>query len=188
MNICIFGGASPATGQRFLDLGHRTGAAMADAGHLVVFGGGAAGMMGATATGALSRGGKVIGILPEFLFEREPPHPGVSDMRVVRTMHERKMQMYDLSDAFIALPGGFGTLEETMEVITWRQLSLHSKPIVFLGLDDFWRGIETTFDAMFASGFLSPRDRALASFTQSPEEAIECIHRIIVDARAGEHI
>lgn len=99
-------------------------------------------MMGSAASGALDNSGKVVGILPQFLFEREPPHPGVSDMRVVQTMHERKALMYELSDGFIALPGGFGTMEEAMEVITWRQLSLHDKPIVFLSEEGFWSGVD----------------------------------------------
>lgn len=83
--------------------------------------------------------------------------------------------MYELADGFIALPGGFGTLEETVEIITWRQLSLHDKPIVFLGEEGFWSGIEATFDTMFRSGFLSPRDRGLVSFTQTPEKALKLI-------------
>ena len=94
MDICIFGGASPQTEQGFLDLGFETGQAIARAGHRLVFGGGANGMMGAAANGALSCGGSVTGILPRFLFDREPPHPGVTDMRVVETMHERKALMY----------------------------------------------------------------------------------------------
>lgn len=175
MDICIFGGASPQTEQGFLDLGYETGQAIARAGHRLVFGGGANGMMGAAANGALSCGGAVTGILPRFLFDREPPHPGVTDMRVVETMHERKALMYDNAAAFIALPGGFGTLEETLEIITWRQLSLHNKPIVFLGDHGFWAGIEGTFDAMFRSGFLSPRDRTLACFARSAEQALAAV-------------
>jgi uncharacterized protein (TIGR00730 family) len=177
MNICIFAGASPLTEPEYLSLATRTGTVIAKARHLMVFGGGANGMMGAAATGAVQHDGQVIGILPKFLFEREPPHPLVSDMRVVETMHERKTLMYELADAFIALPGGFGTLEETMEIITWRQLSLHSKPLVFLGDHGFWAGVEGTFDAMFRAGFLSPRDRALASFSREPEQALELIIR-----------
>jgi uncharacterized protein (TIGR00730 family) len=175
VNICIFGGASPSIHSEYTELAHATGAAIAAAGHSLVFGGGARGVMGAAASGAVAAGGRVVGILPQFLCDREPPHAGIADLRIVQTMHERKAQMYELSDAFIALPGGFGTLDESMEIMTWRQLSLHTKPVVFLGSHGFWSGIEATFDLMRRTGFLSERDRHLASFAATPAEAIQTI-------------
>lgn len=177
MNICIFGGASPAISAQYLELAAEAGAAIATAGHRMVFGGGARGVMGAAANGAVGAGGEVIGIVPQFLVDREPPHASVADIRVVQTMHERKAQMYDLSDAFIALPGGFGTLDESMEIITWRQLELHSKPVVFLGNHGFWSGVEQTFDLMRRSGFLSDADRTHAFFAATPKEAIDWIEQ-----------
>lgn len=172
MRVCVFCGASPELSEEFLSLARRTGQLLASATEHVVFGGGAQGMMGAVADGVTQAGGKIIGVLPRFLFDREPPHPDVPDMRVVDTMHDRKAVMYELSDVFMVLPGGFGTMDETMEVITWRQLSLHDKPVVFVSNDEFWQGVQATFNAMHLNGFLTDRDRRLVSFFSSPEDAI----------------
>lgn len=182
MNICVFGGASPLASIDYQEMAKEVGRSIAFAGYTLIFGGGAAGMMGSAASGALEAGGKVIGILPKFLFEREPPHPRVTDMRVVETMHERKSQMYELADGFIALPGGFGTLEEVMEILTWRQLSLHKKPIFFVGGDNFWDGVRETFDKMKTCGFLTSDDRSLASFSVSPNHLLDMLH---VHAKTG---
>ena len=133
MKVCVFCGASPLVKDELRQLAMATGQSIAERGWRLVFGGGAHGMMGAVASGALQAGGQVLGVLPRFLFDREPPHPGVGDIQVVDTMHERKARMYAASDAFLTLPGGFGTLDETLEIITWRQLALHDKPVVFVG-------------------------------------------------------
>jgi uncharacterized protein (TIGR00730 family) len=175
MRVCVFCGASPQVPERFLDLAHEAGILLASATEHVVFGGGAQGMMGALANGVTQASGNIIGVLPRFLFDREPPHPKVPDMRVVDTMHERKAVMYDLADVFMVLPGGFGTMDETMEAITWRQLSLHDKPVVFVDGEDFWQGVELTFNAMHQSGFLSDRDRKLVSFFNSTKEAVRSL-------------
>lgn len=175
MTVCVFGGASPVAAQRHKDLAFSVGEGLARIGEAVVFGGGGQGIMGAAASGAVRAGGRVTGVLPRFLFDREPPHPEVDDMRVVADMHARKSMMYELSDAFLVLPGGFGTLEEAMEIMTWRQLALHSKPAVFLGDERFWAGVQATFDIMHADGFLSDADRALAHFSSSVEDALAAI-------------
>jgi uncharacterized protein (TIGR00730 family) len=172
MAICVFGGASPASASHHLELAYEVGQALARACETVIFGGGANGVMGALASGAVRSGGSVIGVLPKFLVDREPPHPEVSDIRVVDTMHARKAMMYELAEAFLVLPGGFGTLDEAMEVITWRQLCLHAKPIVFLAERPFWVGVEHTFHAMHTDGFLTDRDRSLTTFASTPSEAI----------------
>lgn len=175
MNICVFGGASPVAAACHLALADQVGQALATARQGVVFGGGHHGIMGAVATAALRHGALVIGVLPRVLFEREPPHPGVTDLRVVESMHERKALMYALSDGFLVLPGGFGTLDEAMEIMTWRQLALHAKPVVFIARDSFWDGLESTFNVMHADGFLSDRDRALAVFVATPEDALRVL-------------
>ena len=172
MRVCVFCGASPHVSGEYLSLARMTGSMLAASTEHVVFGGGAGGMMGSLADGVIANDGYIIGVLPQFLFDREPPHPKVSDMRVVESMHERKAIMYDLSDVFVVLPGGFGTMDETMEAITWRQLSIHDKPVVFVGSDGFWAGIETTFETMHKSGFLSDRDRNLVAFFDSPADAV----------------
>jgi hypothetical protein len=174
MRVCVFCGASPAVEASFLELAAEMGKALAAKAEHVIFGGGGVGMMGALASAVLAGGGKVIGVLPRFLFEREPPHPGVADIRVVDTMHERKAIMYSEADAFVILPGGFGTLDETLEAVTWRQLALHAKPVLFIG-GDFWRGLRQQFDAMHAHGFLSDRDRGLVSFYDTPAEAVSAL-------------
>lgn len=172
MALCVFAGASPAADPHWFALAKDLGREIGQSGQTLVFGGGARGMMGAVAQGALDHGGKVIGVLPQFLFDREPPHSGITELQVVATMHDRKAMMYNLSSAFIALPGGFGTLEETLEVLTWRQLSLHDKPVIFLGAEGFWSGMEATFDRMADAGFLTARDRGLARFCATPQEAL----------------
>lgn len=175
MRVCVFCGASPEVSDEFLNLAHQTGSLLASSTEHVVFGGGACGMMGALADGVTQAGGNVIGVLPRFLFDREPPHPKVPDMRVVDSMHDRKAVMYDLSDAFMVLPGGFGTMDETMEVITWRQLSLHDKPVAFVSNDNFWQGVQSTFNAMHQNGFLSDRDQQLVSFFSSASDAVHSL-------------
>ena len=117
-------------------------------------------MMGAVANGALSAGGEVIGVIPHFLDTRELKHAGVSDMRVVQSMHERKLLMVELSDGFMALPGGFGTLDELFEVLTWSQLNLHSHPAGVLNADGYYDGMLSCLDGMVQRGFLRPEDRS----------------------------
>ncbi len=175
LRVCVFCGASPKVADEFLNLALKTGRLLAPSTEHVVFGGGAWGMMGSLADGVTQAGGKVIGVLPKFLFEREPPHPDVSDIRVVDSMHDRKAIMYDLSDAFMVLPGGFGTMDETMEIITWRQLALHEKPVIFISHDNFWQGVRSTFNTMHQEGFLSDRDRSLVTFYESPDLAIRSL-------------
>lgn len=184
MRICVFCGAAPRVSKDNLDLARQVGGLLAASGATLVFGGGGLGMMGAVASGAVEAGGAVTGILPRFLFDREPPHPQVHDIRVVDTMHERKALMYELSDAFLTLPGGFGTLDETMEVMTWRQLSIHAKPVIFVSASHFWRGVEQTFDQMHADGFLSDADRALAAFATEPEQALALLTSMVSAAAA----
>lgn len=171
MHFCVFGGASPVASERHLELAIQVGRKIASVGGALVFGGGAAGVMGAVATATLQDGGQVIGVLPKFLTTREPPHAGVSDIRVVEGMHERKAIMYDLSDVFLVLPGGFGTLDEALEILTWKQLALHGKPVVFLGEKGFWDGIRNTFFNMHSDGLLSTIDLSQCRFAYSLEEA-----------------
>jgi uncharacterized protein (TIGR00730 family) len=172
--VCVFCGASATAQRMFLDLAYRAGQVVAAMPAQLVFGGGGRGMMGALATGALAAGGRVKGIIPRFLTAREPPHPNVGDIHFVDTMHDRKVAMYAAAQAFMILPGGFGTLEEAFEVLTWRQLELHAKPIVFVGTG-FWDGIEHIFQKMLAGGLLAQHDRDLISFVTSPEAACRLI-------------
>lgn len=138
-----------------------------------MYGGGRVGLMGQLADAALTEGGRVIGVIPVGLFSREIGHTGLTELHEVASMHERKQLMYDRSDAFIALPGGLGTLEELAEVATWSQLGLHRKPIALLDVDDFWAPLVAQLDRMVATGLLKPANRELIVRTRSAEEALE---------------
>ena len=176
IKVCVFCGASSKIHQDFLDIAYETGQLLAKNDIEVIFGCGAFGMMGALADGVLENNGKITGVIPHFLFEREMPHPGVADMRIVDSMHERKSLMYGMADIFITLPGGFGTLEESMEVITWQQLSLHEKSIIFIDHHGFWSGLMATFSMMQDHAFLTPKDREAVLFADTPNQAITLLN------------
>lgn len=152
--ICIFCGANPGVGARYLEAATKMGAALADAGIGLVYGGAGIGLMGAVADAVLAAGGEVIGIIPKNLVEREVAHRGAVDLRIVGSMHERKALMADLSDGFIALPGGVGTLEEIFEVWTWAHLGLHRKPCGLLDVNGFYSGLTGFIDHVEREGFL----------------------------------
>ena len=137
------------------------GAGLAERGIGVVYGGGRLGLMGALADAALAAGGEVVGVIPRSLVDRELAHPGLTELRVVGSLHERKAQMADLADGFVALPGGLGTLEELAEVASWAQLELHGKPIGLLGLGGYWEPLLGWLDHAVAEGFIAPRHRRL---------------------------
>ena len=145
---------------------------MARKGIVLVYGGGRRGLMGELADAALGEGGQVIGVIPTGLFDREINHTGLTELHEVGSMHERKQLMYEKSDAFVALPGGLGTLDELAEIATWSQLGLHSKPVVLLDVDGFWDPLATQLDRMTGAGFVKPANRGLIQRTRSPEEAL----------------
>jgi uncharacterized protein (TIGR00730 family) len=157
--LALYCGSSPGNDPRYAAVARESGRALAERGIRIVYGGGGVGLMGAVADAALAAGGQVTGVIPDFLNTRELMHPQVADMRVVRTMHERKLLMVELSDGFIALPGGFGTLDELFEVLTWSQLGIHRSPIGLLNLDGYFDGILACLDGMVARGFLRQQDR-----------------------------
>jgi uncharacterized protein (TIGR00730 family) len=159
--LCIFCGASPGGDPAYLELARSVGAGLAGRGIGVVYGGGRLGLMGALADAALAAGGEVIGVIPRGLVGRELAHPGVTELRIVESLHERKAQMAELAQGFIALPGGLGTLEELAEVASWAQLELHHKPIGLLGYDGYWDALLGWLDRAVAEGFISPAHRRL---------------------------
>jgi uncharacterized protein (TIGR00730 family) len=173
--VCVFCGSSVPADTRFRDAARALGALVAGRDIALVYGGGRVGLMGELADSALAQGGRVIGVIPVGLFAREVNHTGLSELREVASMHERKQLMYDLSDAFIALPGGLGTLEELAEVATWSQLGLHSKPIVLLDVGGFWNPLMTQLDQMVGTGLLKPANRGLIQQARSPEEALAAL-------------
>ena len=159
-SICVYcgsnAGSKPAYTERAIALGDR----IAKEGLQLVYGGGNVGLMGIVADAVLAAGGEVVGVIPEQLVNWEVAHKGVTRLEVVANMHERKKRMFDLSDAFVALPGGFGTLDEMFEMLTWRQLGLGKKPCAFLGVNGFWQPLMAMLDTMVRERFLHPEQRA----------------------------
>lgn len=160
MRICIFCGASAGKNPIFATVAHDTGKFLAERKIGIVFGGGNVGLMGALADGALANNGDIIGVIPEALRERELAHFGVADMRVTKSMHERKMLMHELSDGFIALPGGLGTFDELFESLTWLQLGYHEKPIGILNVEHYYDPLLNMLDHAVANGFIPAEQRA----------------------------
>ncbi len=169
---CVFCGSSTPPDDRYRDAAAALGALLARRGIDVVYGGGQVGLMGAVADAALGAGGRVVGVIPVGLFSREVPHPGLTELHEVTSMHDRKRLMYDLADGFIALPGGLGTLEELAEVATWSQLGIHRKPVVLLDVDEFWSPLVAQLDRMVAVGLLKPANRELIARAWSAQEAL----------------
>ncbi|MDB5028211.1 MAG: hypothetical protein JWO66_1900 [Candidatus Eremiobacteraeota bacterium] len=172
VRVCVYCGSAAGNDPQFVATARAFGAALARAGIGVVFGGGRVGLMGAVADAALEAGGEVIGIIPRFLEEREVAHSGV-DLRVVRSMHERKQLMADLSDAFVALPGGFGTFEEFFEIVTWVQLSLIDAPCILANVFGYYDSLLELIDNATANGFISERNRAIVESYTSLDDVIQ---------------
>ncbi len=159
--VCVFCGASAGNDPAYAALARSVGEGLARRGIGIVYGGGRVGLMGVVADAALATGGEVIGVIPRSLVDRELAHPGATEMRIVGTLHERKALMAELSDAFVALPGGLGTLEELAEVVSWAQLGLHTKPIGLLGVRGYWDDLLRWLDGAVAAGFVPPANRDL---------------------------
>lgn len=163
-SICVFCGARPGNDPKFMKLASEVGTLIAKANKRLVFGAGGLGLMGAVAQAALDEGGKVTGIVPEFLKKREIPVPEMDELLIVDSMHTRKRLMYDKSDAFIILPGGLGTLDELVEIVTWFQLELHNKPVYLYDLDGYWEDWFELIQKMAKHGFVD--EYAVKYFTK----------------------
>ena len=159
--ICVFCGANPGLDPAYLESARKLGALLAEREIELVYGGGRVGMMGALADAVLAAGGSVIGVIPEALSTKEVAHEDLTQLYVVASMHERKATMAKLSDAFVALPGGYGTLEEFCEVLTWAQLGLHIKPCGLLDVGGFWAPLTKFFDSCVTAGFIGAEERGL---------------------------
>lgn len=162
--IAVFCGSSFGTDPAYAEAARLTGRTLAERGIDIVYGGGHVGLMGTVADAALHAGGRVIGVIPRQLHDRELAHRGLTELRVVESMHERKALMAELSDAFIALPGGAGTLEEITEQWTWAQLTIHAKPSGFLDTAGFWSPMRAMLDSMVGSGFVREDQSGIVSF------------------------
>jgi hypothetical protein len=176
-SICVYCGASGGVERRYLEAAAETGRAAAGRGWRLVFGGGHVGLMGAMADAALAAGGVVEGVIPQSLMDRELGHTGVTRLHVVASMHARKEKMFDLADAFLAMPGGVGTLDETIEVITWKQLGLHDKPIVILDLGGYWQPLLALIDHTIAHRFAPAATAKLFEAASNVESAFNLLER-----------
>jgi uncharacterized protein (TIGR00730 family) len=175
MRVCVFSGSSTGTRPAYAAAARALGITLAERGIGVVYGGGHIGLMGVLAESALRRGGEVIGVIPQTLMAREIAMLEVTELHVVATMHERKALMEDLSDAFAALPGGLGTLEEVFEVWTWAQLGIHAKPIGLLNVEGFFDPLLAHLDRARAEGFVTDASIELLGVAERPDELVESL-------------
>ena len=175
--VCVFCASSPGARPEYAAAATAVGQLLAAEGIGLVYGGGAVGLMGVVADAALGAGGEVIGVIPEDLFAREVGHGGVTDLRVVGSMHERKQLMFDLSDGFIALPGGLGTLEETFEVLTWAQLGMHAKPIAVLDTAGYYRPLLGFLDRAVDERLVTAAHRGMLLEGDEPKELLSRMRR-----------
>jgi len=173
--ICVFCGSSPGSRPEYRAAAEEMGAGLVRRNLGLVYGGGNVGLMGIIADAVLRAGGEATGVIPENLMAREVGHKGLTRLHVVHSMHERKALMADLSDAFVALPGGFGTLEEFCEVITWTRLGLHAKPCGILNVLGYYSPLLAMFDHAVTEGFLKPENRALVLARESPPDLLNAL-------------
>jgi uncharacterized protein (TIGR00730 family) len=173
--VCVFSGSSVGNRPAFRDAAVGLARALSRRELGLVYGGARVGLMGVLADTMLAQHGEVIGVIPQALVDREIAHTGITDLRVVGTMHERKALMVELADGFIALPGGYGTLEEFCEVLTWAQLGLHRKPCGLLDVDGYFDPLLTLFDQAVEAGFIRPENRALVLRATEPEALLDLL-------------
>ena len=183
-SVCVYCGSSPGRGETYLAAGHTLGRTIAEAGLRLVYGGGTKGIMGAVADGAMRAGGPVTGIIPRFLITKEATENALQrldELLVTDNMHQRKHKMFEKSDAFVALPGGIGTVEEIVEIMTWAQLGHHRKPIVFANVDGFWNPMLELLDHMRAEGFIHTGHLVRPLVVDDPQRIVPAI---LVEAAA----
>lgn len=172
-SICVFCGSSEFVSQDYKDVAHKLGKILVQEGIRLVYGGSRTGLMGVIADSVMSEGGQAIGFIPQNLHEFEIGHDGLTELHIVDSMHERKRLMFEYSDAIIVLPGGFGTLDEVTEIITWRQIRLHSKPIAILNINDYWTDLFDTFAKhMIQNGFVRPEHRNIYYLASTIEDTM----------------
>lgn len=171
--ICVFCGSNPGVNPVYMKTAEKTGRFLAENKIELVFGGGRVGLMGKIADTVMANNGKVIGIIPRSLAEKEVAHGGLTELLIVKSMHERKALMEEMSDGFIALPGGFGTFEELCEIITWAQLGIHDKPCGFLNINGYYDSLIELFDKATNEAFIRPEHRKLVLIENKIEDLYE---------------
>lgn len=177
-SVCVYCGSSPGRSENYVEAGRTLGADLARSGLRLIYGGGTKGIMGAVAEGARRGGGAVTGIIPRFLINKEASEPGLhklDELIVTENMHARKHAMFERSDAFVALPGGIGTVEEIVEIMTWAQLGRHGKPMVLANVGGFWNPMLALIDHMKAEGFLHSAERVRLIVVERAEEIVPAL-------------
>jgi hypothetical protein len=175
--VCVFCGSNVGARPAFAEAARALGTELARRGLGMVYGGGNVGLMGLLADAALGGGGEVIGVIPQALVDKELAHRGLTELRIVKSMHERKAMMAELSDAFIALPGGYGTLEEFCEILTWAQLGLHRKPCGLLNVEGFFNSFLTQIEHAVQTRFIRPDHQSLLLVEQAPDALLQSLRQ-----------
>ena len=177
-SICVFCGASPGNKAIFMDAATSFGTELAQHGIRLVYGGGGSGLMRCVADSALKAGGEVTGVIPNYLKDRELGHQKLTNLEIVNSMHERKKRMFDLADGIVALPGGVGTLEEVLEIVTWKQLGMHDKPIILLNTSGYWERLNDLILNTITHGFAASQTKDLYKMIAIPTEIIPALRTI----------
>lgn len=185
-SVCVYCGSSVHVAPLYKQTAEAVGTIIARRGMRLVYGGGSVGLMGIVANAALSAGGEVIGIIPEHIRSHEVQHTSLTELHVVDTMHIRKSMMTEKSDAFIVLPGGFGTLEELFEVLTWKQIGLHRKPILIYNVNGFWDPMLGLIEHVITQNFAPTNNRRIFSVVTSPEQMIDMLYATSTEAFSPE--
>ena len=175
MNICVFCGSSAGLNPIYAKSARELGNLLAIQQHTLIYGGGNIGLMGIVADAVLEKKGRVIGVIPDFLMQKEVGHKGLTELEIVPSMHERKKRMADLSDAFIAMPGGWGTLDETAEILTWKQLGLIHQSVGVLNVNNFFDALLSQMNLMVNEGFLNPVNLQSVKVSSSPEQLLSML-------------
>jgi uncharacterized protein (TIGR00730 family) len=175
LRICVFCGSADGADPAYIHAARELGRRIAEAGMGLVYGGATVGLMGVLADAVIAGGAEVIGVMPDVLVDREIANPHVTHFHVVKTMHERKALMYEHADAFIALPGGYGTLDEFIEIVTWAQLKIHQKPCILINTNSYYDGFLTFLDHAMSQGFLKQQNRNLIRVADNAETALKMV-------------
>jgi hypothetical protein len=176
--VCVFCASAAGASSEYLNAAQDLGRRVAQRGYGLLYGGATVGAMGVVADAALAAGGEVVGVIPEVIREREIDHRGLTELHVVGTMHERKAMLASRADAFVALPGGYGTMDEFIEIVTWAQLRIHAKPCVVVNVNGFYDGLLRFLDTCVAEGFIQAENRKLVQVARDPAEALAVVERV----------
>lgn len=175
--VCVFCASAAGASPQYLNAASDLGRRIAERGYGLAYGGATVGAMGAVADAALTAGGVVVGVIPEVIREREIDHKGLTELHVVGTMHERKAMLAERADAFVALPGGYGTMDEFIEVVTWAQLRIHAKPCVLVNVNGFYDGLLAFLDHAVREGLIQPENRGLVQVASDPADALRLVEQ-----------